>query len=141
MLPNLIRHQSNGLAKEPLEQLNFTSILSLGPLRRIHFDFAKYTSFLIQCMNLTTGCCLHLTNRGWGLFREPCPSWNSCAKYSLQKTRVLCSMLFAVPSTCGFYKKHTLLWFKNQSKKFRDASKLESIHVEWKNEGENQTNT
>ncbi len=35
MLPNVIRHQSNGLAKEPLEQLNFTSILSLGPLRRI----------------------------------------------------------------------------------------------------------
>jgi hypothetical protein len=52
VLPNLIRHQSNGLAKEPLEQLNFTSILSSGPLRRIHFYFAKYTSLLIQCRQI-----------------------------------------------------------------------------------------
>jgi hypothetical protein len=32
-----------------LEQLNFTNILSLGPLRRIHFHFAKYSLLLIQC--------------------------------------------------------------------------------------------
>ncbi len=47
--PNLIRHYFNGSEKEPLELWNFTSILSLGPLRRIHFLFAKYSSFLIQC--------------------------------------------------------------------------------------------
>jgi hypothetical protein len=47
--PNFIRHHFNGLEKEPLELWNFTSILSLGPLRRIHFLFAKYSSLLIQC--------------------------------------------------------------------------------------------
>ncbi len=47
--PNLTCHQFNGLGKEPLERWNFTSILSLGPLRRIHFHFAKYSSLLIQC--------------------------------------------------------------------------------------------
>ncbi len=49
MQPNLIRHQFNGFGKEPLEQWKFTSILSLGPLRRIHFHFAKYSSLLKQC--------------------------------------------------------------------------------------------
>ncbi len=48
--PNLIRPQFKGLEKEPLERWNFTSILSLGPLRRIHFHFAKYRSLLIQCV-------------------------------------------------------------------------------------------
>ncbi len=50
MQPNLIRHQFNRLGKDPLEQWKFTSILSLGPLRRIHFHFAKYRSLLIQCV-------------------------------------------------------------------------------------------
>ncbi len=49
MQPNLIRHQFNGLGKEPLERWNFTSILRLGPLRRFHFHFAKYSSLLIPC--------------------------------------------------------------------------------------------
>ncbi len=55
MQPNLIHHQFNGLGKEPLERWNFTSILSLGPLRRIHFHFAKYSSLLIQCIH-QVGC-------------------------------------------------------------------------------------
>ncbi len=49
MQPNLIHHRFNGLGKEPLERWNFTSILSLGLLRRIHFRFTKYSSLLIQC--------------------------------------------------------------------------------------------
>ncbi len=49
MQPNRIPHQFNRLGKEPLEWWNFTSILSLGPLRRIHFHYAKYSSLLIQC--------------------------------------------------------------------------------------------
>ncbi len=57
--PNLIHQQFNGLGKEPLERWNFTSILSLGPLRRIHFHFAKYSSLLIQCRRKVMGCGLH----------------------------------------------------------------------------------
>ncbi len=35
------------IGKGPFQRCNFTSIL--GPLRRIHFHFAKYSSLLIQC--------------------------------------------------------------------------------------------
>jgi hypothetical protein len=46
---NTIRHQFNGLGKDHSGGETSPVILSSGPLRRIHFHFAKYSSLLIQC--------------------------------------------------------------------------------------------
>ncbi len=49
---NIIRHQFNGLGKDHSSVV--TSLvflfLSSGPLRWIHFHFAKYSALLIQCI-------------------------------------------------------------------------------------------
>jgi hypothetical protein len=47
---NIIRHQINGLGKDHSGEETPPSILSSGPLRRIHFHLAKYGSLLIQCI-------------------------------------------------------------------------------------------
>ncbi len=95
MQPNRIHHQFNGLGKEPLERWNFTSILSLGPLRRIHFHFAKYSSLLIQCSSLRGPLpyCSALLSFNYPVIQLP----EEASSLLVSSSKEACSLIFPRP--------------------------------------------